>query len=384
MIRNVVLAIILLVQLGAWFIMDPPWSTAKAASESIKTQKLADIDIAEIGAFRVTAPGGSQLNLSLEDGVWVLNDVHGFPAIQEKVTKALDELSGLSRSDFRTSKSFLHEDLKVDDVAATRLQLFSRTRNPMAEILIGKRDIQGNRGTFIRMGGSDDVYVAPSQDLGTVFDTNAKQWYQPTMMDVSVTETQRMTELRTACYHIEVEMKRAKKGDDGQPLEPEQFERLRYVYERVDPAADSGDDPHWKVLEPSGKSELVLDDLMVKGIASTLLTTRANEIVGAGLMPEHGLADRDELAVRVEARFREDGGETTRVLEIGNERTLPAVGGVPRPPERFARVRHPGGDGRQSFVFAIPAQSMVYLQRDPETLVRRAPPPSPALDGNGR
>ncbi len=377
MIRNVVLSILLVGQLAVWFLVAPPWKTSAPKSEAAKPPTFPSVDLGQIGGIRIVDPTGATLELSLRDGVWVLESLHGYPAIQKKVEEVLDELKLLPKSEFRTDKRFLHEDLQVDDLRGQKVTLLTAKRAPLLDLVIGKQDIQGSRGAFIRVNGTDEVWVCPSQKLATLFSTVVKDWYDPAIMDVSFKDPQRMTTLRNACFHIEVEMNRPKRDDKGQPVSPPQMERLRYVYERVEPEGEDGGDPWWKVVEPEGKEDLRLDDLLVKGIVTTMLNLRATEIVGSGLRPEYGLSDRDELAVRVEARFREESGETIRVLEIGGEHEVEPVNGVKRPPDRFARAKFPGGGVKESFVFTIPQATVGFLQRDPETFQKPMQPQLP-------
>ena len=376
MIKNVLLAILLLVQVVIWFVMDAPWKSAPEKSETVKNARMSDFDPAQAVAIQVVDPTGASLDLVKVEGVWTLSGLHGFPAIQTKVASALEQLSDLSKSEFRTGKRFLHEDLQVDPVHGQKLRFYGPDNRLLLDLIVGKQDLAGSRGTFVREAASDDTFVCRSQQLVSAFSTVLTQWYEPTMMDVELANVDRMTALRNACFRIDVETMRPKRGEDGQIQEPIQNERLRFVYERVDPAEGTGD-PTWKVVEPAGKEGLVLDDLLVKSLASAALNLRSTQVISNGTLPEQGLSEREELALRCELRFRENGAETVRVLEVGAEHAVAAVNGVNRPADRYARVAHPGDPLRQRFVYTIPAGTLAYFQRDPETFVRRAAPPGP-------
>ena len=380
MIKNVILLIVLVAQVCIWLLVSNPWKEEhEASSRAVTEHKLEAIDLDRIGAFKVTDSTGQSIRLSLRDDRWVIDDLQGFPAIQEKVTAALDELSGLERSDYRTSKRFLHTDLEVDDQKGQHLELFDRENRPLVHLVIGKRDIQGSKGTFVRRHDEDHVFVAPSQNLGTVFSTIQMQWYFPGMMDIPDRDQARMTELRSACFKIELEALVPEKDAEGRPVVPESLRAVRTVYERVVETDTEGKETiWWKVLEPEDKADIQCDDLLIKGLVGLLLNTRAQYVVGPGSLPEYGFDDPAKRMVHMVAWFKEKDQVTKRTLEIGVERGDKASGnGFDQPTSRYARVSHPGDRYKQSFVFLLPQHHHRYFQREADQYRRGSVPPPP-------
>ena len=397
MIKNIVLAAVLVIQVAVWFIIDSPLDTESAKSDPVERHKLADIDLARIAAIEVSDPSGESLRLTLreqlnmkarpegappqseqQDSIWVIDNVHGFPATQKKVLDALQELAGFSASDFRTNKRFLHEDLEVDDAKGQHIKLLARDNTILAHIIVGKRDVQGARGTFVRMADENAVYVAKSQQLGSVFSTQPRVWFRPGMMDVALTDQEKMAELRSGCHKIVIEAKIPKKGEDGRPVDPPVSSDARYVYERAqsEVSEDVQAQVFWKVTEPEGLSELKLDDLMVRPLVTSMLNVRATEIVGAGNLEKYELGSTELSTARITCYFMEGEVETSRSLEIGGEKAVAEnPGGRPAQAMRFARVQHPGQALRQNFVFTVPTTFTNYYTREPSAFVRKTPNP---------
>ena len=374
MIRNVVLAIILVIQLAAWLIIEPPWSDKEPKSASISGKKLDDLALDKVVTLRIKDSTDRTLELNKRDGIWGVAELHGFPVSADKIEAALKEFEGLSSSDFRSGNAVMHEDYEVDEKTGRHVEFLGEGGETLAHFVLGKRDFQGNMGTFVRQADSDDVYVKRGAGLSTVFSTEAKQWARPGVMDIEIGDQDRLTDLRSACYRIEIEGKAQKKDEEGRPLNPVEWEWVRYVYDR---AAEKGEDgePYWVVKEPSGMEDLVLWDQQLKGLASSMLALRWNKIVGTAVKPEYGLSDASEMAARITCYFKEGDVESRRTLEIGTERDVPTEAGA-RPSnrkERFANVSHPGDPRLQQFVFTIHETFHTYFTRDPKAMVKRSP-----------
>jgi hypothetical protein len=383
MIRNVILTIILLCQVAVWFIVDSPWKTEPTRSEPLATKRLADIDVAQVAFIESTDVGGKTLKLAKRDGVWVLEDLHGFPALQDKVAQALEELVDLSKSEFRSDKTIMHENYEVDVKKGQKLRLLSESRNVLLDLVIGKPDVQGQKGTFVRQADEKDVYVARSQKLSIAFTGEIYDWLKRGMMDVDAQDQQRLLDLKAACYRIEIEGKQMVKDAAGKPAQPPAQKNVRFVYARDPGAPADGSEPVWRVVEPEGKGDLQLADLQIKNMVQQLLSVQVmmnHQIVGPET-PEHKLAETDDKELHVIARFKEGESETVRTLDVGAEFEPAAVGGQALAKQRYAKVGHPGDRRQQSFVFTVNSTFGLYFVRDPETLVKRdlPKPPTPGF-----
>lgn len=363
MIKNIVLAIVLAIQLGLLFVVDPPWEDDPPATEGLANQKLEALPLEDLAKFQVIDARGTTATIQRRDGQWAIDEAFGFPVAIEKVAAAVAELEAFPRATLRSSKPVMFSNFGVEDGQATKIVLTAEGGTEFAKILVGKQDLQGTRGTFIRLEGDDRTWVLPSQKLATVFPANPRSWYDATMMDVSPQDQARMTDLREACYRVSIESNTPSEED------PSRIEATRFVFEKT-PGKD-GQEVTWKVVEPQEKSALVLDDLLVKNLVSQILGIRAYRLVAASARPEHGLDDPDEMRLRVEARFRENGEETSRTIEIGAK--LPPSPGTPagRGEFRCARASHPSATQTGSFVFGVPETFPRYFEQAPERYQKR-------------
>ncbi len=366
MIRNVILAIILVCQLGVWFVIDNPWSEEKARSEEVVTRKLENVRIDEARRIEVTEPSVGSLRLAQRDGIWCIEDEQGYPAIQAKVRDALTALTTLDRADFRTDKPFLFEDLGVTEAKARHLKIMNAEGQVLSWLLVGKRDIQSNGGTFVRKMGEDAVFVAPEKNFDVLFDVVSRNWYAPGVWDFEVSDQQRVTDLKVAVHRVEIEgLERLERGQS-----PDERNRFRFVFEAVARDPSKHKEAYWRVIEPEDKADLELDDLIVRAMVSSMLNMRTNEIVARGLRPEFELSDPEELEAKVTMHFREGETETVRALEIGALKAN--VAGTQQMPVHYLRVSHPGNRLQQAFVHTISRSYLNLIQRPVEGYVNES------------
>ncbi len=379
MLKNVILALILVFQLGIWFVRDSPFDTEQARSEELDQHGLADVPLEQIAVVKYRDPRGEEVTLARRDGMWVVEDLHGFPAIQDKVSSAVASLGGLAKSDFRSSKRIMHENFEVTDENSQRLTVLAEDRSELTTIVIGKRDVQGSQGTFIRLADADDVFVSQSQELASAFSADPYSWINRQMFDLELQDRERLMQLRADCYRIEIEGQEEMKDDKFQSFDPPRFRFIRYVFERVQPTKD-GEEVYWDVLEPKrGFEDLELQDQLLTSILQTYLSVQARAIVAAAPKPEHKIVDPSEYRLKVITRFREGEGdlrvETSRELVIGapfdlEGKTVPNSGNLVH-----AKVSFPGNDRKQEFVFATVGTYPGIFLRDPKLLARQPKPP---------
>lgn len=363
MIKNVILAIILVCQLGVWFVLDNPWSKEKPRSKEVESRKLENVRIDLARRIEIIEPNRGNLRLAQRDGVWCIEDEQGYPAIQDKVRDALAALLSLERSDFRTDKPFLYDDLGVSEARARHLKILDEDGKVVSWLLIGKRDIQSNGGTFIRKMGDEAVFVAPEKNLDTLFGVAPRDWYSQGVWDFDPMDQQRITELKLAAFKLEIEgFERQERGQVT-----DERRRFRYLLEAVDRDPTTKKAAYWKVLEPADKADLELDDLRVRSLLSSMLNIRSNEIVARGLRPEFALSDPDEVEARVKMHFRENGQEVIRTVELGAQDTRP--GATQQGPMHYVRVSFPGDPLKQAFVYTISRGFLNVIQRPLEGYV---------------
>lgn len=376
MIRNIILLILLVVQCGILVVIDAPWSVEQARSETVARHEMATVPVSDVGWIEVS-DNGQTLTLALQDGVWTVGELHGYPTAPDMVENALAELADFDKADFRSDKRIMHEDFEVDDKKGLSLRLMTTDKRPIAHLIVGSRDLQGVQGTFVRRAEEDAVFVARSQRIGSVFPTDPYMWVSARLgvMDVTRRDQARSLELRDACSRLEVEGRRQKLDDKNRPVVPEAFETVRFVYERVPAPEGSDDPPTWKVVEPAGKDDLVLDNNHLTRLVTALLSTSAYTIEAAGWKDDRfGLADDLALQMHVKGWFKEPQNQTTRVLRLGTSYSAPPVRpGLPGQAMAYARVEHPGDKRSQSFVFGVPAHMPKVFLRNPETMVKVEP-----------
>ena len=71
-------------------------------------------------------------------------------------------------------------------------------------------------------------------------------------------------------------------GNAPDPEDPDRIVSSRFVFERT----GSEGQAVWKVVEPAEKSDLVLDELLVKNLVSQVLGVRSYRLVAAAARPE--------------------------------------------------------------------------------------------------
>ncbi|MEE9392967.1 MAG: DUF4340 domain-containing protein [Planctomycetota bacterium] len=363
--KNIILGFLLLAQITVWFVIDPPWGQRKARTDIVDQKKLEAVATDQVGRIRIQPPGLESLTLEKSKDRWTIREAQGFPATESTVAALLLEMDLLAKSGFRSPKSAMHDTYEVSAAKGTRLTLETADAKLIGKYIIGKRDIQGLQGTFIRLDGDDDVYVTPAKKLASLLTVDPKRWYDPAMMDVDYRQQARLSELSSNCYRLEIE------SNAPDPKNPELKVRKRFVYEKV-AATEPGGEAQWRVVEPSDQKELKLNGLLVKGLASAVLSTRAVNLIGATTQPEYGLDDPDEIRLRVRARFKDDNEETVRTLEIGNE--IPPIQAGRPSRFRYAKSSYPGDQLKQRFVFAISNVTPRYYERGPAVLEQKADP----------
>ena len=366
MIRNIILAIILLIQCAIWFIGSNPFSTEKPRSETVSEHKLDDIPIAEVERIEVTSSSAPTLRLVKKDGIWCIENVFGYPAIQEKVAQALAAIQHLSRAEFRNAKAFLHEDLEVDERRGTKLRLFARGGRLIEDLVIGKRDVENSGGTFIRRRSEDAVFVTRARNLETAFSVVPRNWYDLGVWDFPVTDQQRITDLKLAAFKVIVEGKErlTRNNRDNRAS-------FRHVMEFVPRNVKTKEAEYWRVVEPEDKKDLILSDLQVRSMITSMLNMRTQEIIGQGTKPEYRLDDVDDLEVRLTVFFREGEkgeNETIRTVNIGAARPMPALG-ARGPQTYYMKATHPGSQLKQAFVHGVANSYLAYFQRGADAYV---------------
>ncbi|MFT7618924.1 MAG: hypothetical protein ACI97A_002572 [Planctomycetota bacterium] len=362
MIRNVILAIILLSQCAIWFVLDNPFSTENTKSETVAKHQLDDVPISDVERIEVAASTAT-LRLSKKEGVWCVENTFGYPAIQENVQKALTEIQPLSKSEFRNAKPFLHRDLEVDEQRGTKIRLFGKGGKLIEDLVIGKRDVANSGGTFVRRRNEDAVFVTRAKNLESAFSVVPRNWIDLGVWDFPSADQQRVTDLKLGAHRVEVEgYERETSQNRGNR------QRFRFVMEFVPRDLKTKREESWKVVEPADKSDLELSDLMVRSMVTSMLNMKTQEVLSNGTRPEYKLDDPDEVEVRVTVHFKDNGLATTRTMEIGARRAISPLS-TNRSQTYYLKVRHPGGRLKQNFVHAVAASYLAVMQRGPESYV---------------
>lgn len=175
-----ILAILLVVQIGAFVAFEHPFSRGGEAAGRPLLPKLASITPERI---EIAGPDSATVVLERHSGSWVLADPAGYPATPGKVEKMLENLEHMTAERPVSSTKSSEAALKVaPHEFERRLRLWTGgTGSPAAELYLGTSP--GYGVTHARVGGSDRVVEARGL---TTYDvpTETAQWIDRKLVSI--------------------------------------------------------------------------------------------------------------------------------------------------------------------------------------------------------
>lgn len=134
------------------------------------------------------------LKLKKEDGVWQVAglktkmheeleknggastdvDTNWYAADNIKVESAMDIVSGLKKTSLVSKNKDKHALFHINDGVAGEIRFYDKDGRTLVHLIIGKNG-PGFASNYVRVGGSDDVYLVEQYLQGT-FEPNLEQW----------------------------------------------------------------------------------------------------------------------------------------------------------------------------------------------------------------
>ncbi len=124
------------------------------------------------------------------DGIWTIPSKSNYPAdATQQMGEAVEGLTGKEILTIESSNSGSHAQFGVVDPTdtsaatghGTRVQLFDEKDKPLADLIIGKQDKDGNR--YVRRGGQDQVFLVNVDEES--FSTDFRDWIEKDLLQFS-------------------------------------------------------------------------------------------------------------------------------------------------------------------------------------------------------
>ena len=181
-----VLAVLLLVQLGATALIYWPRNQAATAGEPLLTGYAAD----QVQGLTITDANGRTLHTIRKDDGWVLPDADEYPVKKEKVSGLLDKIGGLKRDRLVGTRSATLTQLKVADADFARRIELDMADGSHPTIYVG--DGPRFRTSHVRLGGENKAYL--SLDFPTsATATRMADWIDVSYFHVAEANVKKMT-----------------------------------------------------------------------------------------------------------------------------------------------------------------------------------------------
>ncbi len=200
--RNILLAVLLVVQLVVAAVMSRPEKKGPADGEV----KFFDFGIDRIVEAVITDNDGNKLTLVAKDDSWLINPPDDFPGNADRIKEKLKQLVVLKSDRLVSRTKASHARLQVGDEKFNRRIELKDKDKKTSTLYLGTT--QGSNGIHVRSSETDDVYFATGLSVWD-FATNASQWWQNRYIDVDEKDIQA---LQLKNEHGTVSLKRDSQG----------------------------------------------------------------------------------------------------------------------------------------------------------------------------
>jgi len=256
------------------------WTTCQTKPPVTGAKPLFDFKSGQVTAMQITAKPSDKdkppetIKLAKKKDKWVVASADDYPAKEESITKALDDLTKLKIREPIATNPANHKALKVDDKQYDR-KIVLKTALVTKSIIAGSGSGQSMN---IRLEGKNDVYQAQGATVWSI-PSSTRSYIDTKYIDI---DKEKLTSVMIA----------NPKG------------RLTFTKE--------GDS--WKLNElPAGAK---LDDSKVKTLINKASSLTINEPIGKTIKPEYGLPGDTEVVL---VSTEDDTTKTTRYT-IGGQK----------------------------------------------------------------
>lgn len=159
--RNLgILAVVAVVMVGG-AILQSRLSRPPRVAPSGPTFLIQGLDTSEIAGITI-GHGSDAVRLTKKDGRFVVANKTDYPADAKQINDLISKCLDIRRSEQYTSNPENHEALEITEEDAHGLVKFLRPDGSLLTgVVVGKSQESG-QGAFVRLAGSDDVFVAES------------------------------------------------------------------------------------------------------------------------------------------------------------------------------------------------------------------------------
>lgn len=203
---NIFLAVALVVQIAAVFVIASPFEGAGMTSVE-RTQLFEGIDSTAVLGVTITDDEGDTIEMAKEGGTWVLTSADGYPLDEARLMPIIDKVVGVTGGRPVTRKAKNHKRLEVSDSNFQRkIRLTGDGGAELGTLVVGSSPNYNQNN--VRLAGDDTVYLV--NDLSTWdFATEASRWVDTQWLDVESGDITSLTISRDG------ESVTVSRGDDG-------------------------------------------------------------------------------------------------------------------------------------------------------------------------
>lgn len=250
--------------------------------EKVLGEELATSDIQGFKCFRFGKEDRA-VHLAQAGESWIVRSKFGAPADKDKVDDFIEKLGSLE-GELRSSSGEVLADYSIDDASAIHLSLLDANGEEKKRLLFGKQGPDWSE-TFVRIAGSNDVYLA-GENLRRAFGItsddaqpiDSKQWCALTVMKLPKDDLSRI-EVKAPHKRLVLELQDKVEAVE----ESEAAESPETPLEPTEPEKE------WALVKPKLDTEPKTGGL--NRILSAFAQIQTSDIVGRGNLEEYGLGE---------------------------------------------------------------------------------------------
>ncbi len=159
--RNLGILAVVAAVMVMWAMLQSRLSNSSRVEPTGPTYLIQGLDTGEIASITV-GEGVDAVRLTKKGGSFVVASKSDYPADPKRINDLISKCLDIKRSQLYTSDPKNHEALEVTEGNARGVvKFFKPDGSLLTGVLVGKSQPSG-QGAYVRMAGSDDVYVAES------------------------------------------------------------------------------------------------------------------------------------------------------------------------------------------------------------------------------
>ena len=323
------LAILLVVLVAAVMLLKRPSTPTKLADE-VGFERILPMSLTADAIQGIDLYQGHKkdntVQLRRQGDTWVATSYHQAPVKADKVSKLLEDISGLE-GDVRADKAEVLDDFKLKDDQALHVLFYTdKLDKPQVHLLAGK---SSGRSEFVRSANQNRVYSVNLNlhtEAGLYGDETdkaleAKPWLDLQLHDVPKDQVTAV-ELQSPDRRLQLALKKSAPEKPSEPAQPKEGESKSE--DKPDASATTSEakpavpeaKPEWELVEP--KVNYPLKQGVVEGLVTTLRTLRGDDVVAPDKTVEYGLDNPSYRAVLTV----EEKGKDTRQVTIAVGKTV--------------------------------------------------------------